>query len=78
MTAEFQLVEKVFSTSAKNIGDIFWWGFASCCAHSLCSHTCTIEVNFPRHMSPENLIFTFSATAVAELCEALDFRIKRF
>jgi len=22
-------------------------------------------------MSPENLIFTFSATAVAELCEAL-------
>ena len=41
-------------------------------------YPCTIAENFPRRMSPENLIFTFSATAVAELCEAFVCFFERF
>ncbi len=38
--------------------------------HSLCSHTCTIEVKFPRYTPPEILILFYSASAEAQLCEA--------
>ena len=68
------LVEKIFSTSTKNIADIFWKRDLHRAARVLRTHLHDSSKISDVHAAG-NFDQTFSATAVAELCEALNFRI---